>query len=90
MTKELGKHAYAGNCAPGNRDYPPDVSQETFSFGIFQWVKPEGSKTLRKSAVIVRVKGYVSQAEKVRELTEALIEKLDNGWLPDKKSYSVF
>lgn len=80
------KHDFSGSCVPGGSG---NYGQSTFSVGIFQWLPKSGGKGLKKSAVIIRVKGYVSKPEAVYARASEFCGKLDAGWAPDKKSFSV-
>lgn len=84
--KKLNKHDYSGFCAPAA---PGRYPAATFSVGIFKWILKANGKGLKKSAVIFRVKGLCSCSEKVYETAKKYCEKLDDGWVPNKKSMSV-
>ena len=79
--KQLNKHDFSGSCAPGQR-YTPHTN--TFSVGIFQWV--QARKGLKKSAVKIRVRGYVREPDLVYRVAEKLCAMLDNGDDPGIKS----
>jgi len=71
------KHDYSGSCCPKN-GYGRLCGQNTFSVGIFQWL-PKSKDGLKKSAVKVRVYGYVSNPEPVYEMAYSICEALDAG-----------
>jgi hypothetical protein len=83
------KHDFAGSCAPGPSGASQFCAQVGFSVGIFQWVPTANGKGIKKSAVIVRIQGYVRDAEKVYAKAREVCARLDSGWVPDKKSMSV-
>ena len=85
--KEAYRHDYDGNCAPGMVEY---FNGATFSVGCFQWIPKENGKGLKKSAVIFRVKGYSSNPNLVYDTAKNICKKLDEGWVPDKKSIMVY
>lgn len=84
---EANKHSFDGSCAPGS--FGTFHSQETFSVGIFQWVPKAGGGGLKRSAVKVRVKGYLQSAEKVYAKALEVCRKLDAGEAIKQKSISV-
>ena len=84
--KEAYKHDYSGSCAPECNDAN---RWDTFSVGCFQWIPKTSGQGLKKSAVKFRVKGYVSNPEKVYQKAAEICEKLDNGWIPNTKSITV-
>lgn len=83
---EEGKHSFAGLCAPGERSWP---SQAGFSVGVFQWVPTIDGQGLKKSAVKVRVKGLVGEAEKVYAKAREVCQQLDAGEAIRQKSITV-
>ena len=87
--KEALKHDYSGSCAPQYAGQQVLTMQNTFSVGIFQWLPKASGKGLKKSAVIVRVKGYISEPEKVYQKAKEICLQLDNGLYKGKKSVSV-
>jgi hypothetical protein len=74
---EAGKHEFDGSCAPLGREAFSE--QKTFSVGIFQWLPKSGGKGLKRSAVKVRVKGSVSDPDKVYAMARAIAYELDRG-----------
>jgi len=81
------KHGFDGSCAPtAPRAWS---SQIGFSVGVFQWIPKSGGKGLKRSAVLVRVKGFVRDAQKVYEKAREICAKLDAGEIIDRKSISV-
>jgi len=86
--KEAYKHYYSGNFDPAGFKNPYAMLY-TFSVGCFQCLPKSGGKGLKKGKVKVRVKGLVSNPDLVYQKAEEICQKLDNGWVPDKKTYSV-
>jgi hypothetical protein len=87
--KEVLKHDYSGSCSPQYAGQQVLSSQNTFSVGIFQWLPKSSGKGLKKSAVIVRVKGYISEPEKVYQKAKDICTQLDEGTYKGKKTVSV-
>jgi hypothetical protein len=85
--KEAYKHDYSGNCAPGSTEN--HIGQICFSVGIFQWIPTSDEKKLKKSAVKVRVYGYVHQPEAVYSKAKEIIKQLDDGTYTGKKNVTV-
>jgi hypothetical protein len=82
--KREGKYDYDGACKPGGTQTLG--SQETFSVGVFKWLPKAGGKGLKRSPVIYRVKGRMSQPEKVYDRAEELCDWLDGQvWRPTKR-----
>ena len=73
-TKEHGKHDYSGMCTPEKWIHP---SAETFSVGVFQWVWNANGTRLKKSPVKYRVKGKVSDAQKVYDRAKEICLAFD-------------
>jgi len=86
---EAYKHSFDGSCAPGVGGAPIWSSQVGFSVGVFQWIPKTGGAGLKKSAVKVRVKGWVRDAEKVYAKAREICQKLDAGETIGQKSISV-
>lgn len=86
--QELGKHSFDGAYAPG-MVYMGSVGQIGFSLGVFQWLAKSGGKGLKKSAVKIRVKGYIRDAEKVYNQAREICRRLDAGEVIGQKSISV-
>lgn len=85
--KELNRHDFSGMCAPDDQGV---CWSKTFSVGIFKWVpKSNPKKELKKTAVIHRVKGPVSQAERVYEVAGNTCDILDAGGIMRSKSTSI-
>lgn len=84
---EAHKHGFDGSCAPGVS--VGFTGQIGFSLGVFQWVPKSGGKGLKKSAVKVRIKGWVRDAEKVYSKAREVCQKLDAGETISQKSISV-
>lgn len=85
--QEAYKHSFDGSCAPGGAaGYSGQIG---FSLGVFQWVPKSGGKGLKKSAVKVRIKGWVRDAEKVYSKAREVCQKLDAGETIGQQSISV-
>jgi len=67
----------------------PHTAQESFSVGIFQCVPRNSGKGGKKSAVKVRVRGYVSQPTKVYDRAKEIIIALDAGTYTGPKNVTV-
>ena len=85
--KEAYSHDYAGSCAPGKNTI--SAWNTTFSVGIFQWLPKSSRKGLKKSAVKFRVKGNTNEAEKVYSQAKIICDKMNNGFIPEKKSMVI-
>ncbi len=83
---EAYKHGFDGSCAPGSHYSSGQVS---FSVGVFQWLPTAAGRGLKRSPVKIRIKGYMSEPERVYAAAREVCTKLDAGWVPDKKSISV-
>jgi len=80
------KYWYAGECGPGSQ-YP---TGETFSVGIFKWVKKTSGKGFKKSAVVYRVKGITNKPERVYNRAEEVCKMMDACiWTKKEKSETV-
>lgn len=84
--KKAYSHDYSGNCGPGQSQALMNVM---FSVGIFQWLPKSSGKGLKKSAVKFRIKGNVNDAEKVYSQAKIICDKMNNGFIPKKKSMTV-
>jgi hypothetical protein len=71
--REVYEWDYDGACSPGN-EYS---GHNTFSVGIFQWI-PKTREGLKRSKVIYRIKGYVSNPDDVYEKAQKLVNMLNN------------
>ena len=59
------------------------------SVGVFKWELKSNGKEMKKSKAIVRVKGLVTEKEKVFEVAENVVGALDSGSWSGKKSITV-
>lgn len=84
---EAGKHSFDGSCAPGS--FGTWGHQIGFSVGVFQWVPKADGKGLKRSAVKVRIKGFVCNADKVYAKALEISRKLDAGESIKQKSITV-
>ena len=82
--KEAYKHDFSGSCTPKS-----GYTSGTFSVGCFQWLPKNSRKGLKKSAVIVRVKGRSSDEKLVYAEAKRICQGLDNGIIPTKKTITV-
>lgn len=82
------KHGFDGSCAPGGAAHFGS-QQIGFSVGVFQWLPKSDGKGLKRSAVKIRVKGWVSDAERVYAKARELCQRLDAGESVDQKSITV-
>ena len=72
-----------------HRGVRPHTFKIGFSLGVFQWVPKSGGKGLKKSAVKVRVKGFVRNTANVYDKAREICLKLDAGETISQKSISV-
>lgn len=92
---KVGKHAYAGSCAPPGvggvaQDFGGVFSgQHRFSVGIFQWVLLSSGKGVKRGPVKVRVVGYISDAHKIAEKAREVCQELDAGTYTGPKKVTV-
>lgn len=80
------KHDFSGSCAPRKSR---SFGNAIFSVGIFQWLPKSSKKGLKKSAVKFRIKGSSSNPEKVYSQARIICDKMNNGFVPEKKSMTV-
>ena len=80
--KELNQHDFSGSYSPGGIII---ASQRTFSVGIFKWIAKANGKGLKKSAVIHRVRGYVSDPDEVYTVAGNLCDYFDDGGVKKKR-----
>lgn len=80
-TPQIGKHGFSGSYMPTAANFS-NTNVATFSVGLFKWVAKKGGKGCKSSAILIRVKGYCSQADEVYAKARELCAKLDNGWTP--------
>lgn len=85
-TGVTGTHEFDGACAPGSGAWS---SQQTFSVGIFERVQKARGAGSKRGKVKVRVKGDVSQAEKVYAKAREIVTQLDAGTYSGPKSVTV-
>jgi len=81
-----GTHDFDGACAPGSGSW---ASQQTFSVGIFERVQKARGVGTKRGKVKVRVKGDVSEAEKVYAKASEIVTQLDGGTYSGPKSVTV-
>lgn len=80
----VGKHDYdKENCLAGAG------WNETFSVGIFKWELKANRKSMKKSKIIVRVSGLVSDKEKVFAFAENVVNDLDTNLWDGRKTVVV-
>jgi hypothetical protein len=85
--REIGKHAFDGACAP--REGANISGQGTFSLGIFEWIPTANKKGVKRSAVKVRVKGWVSSSGMVYAAARRIVKRLDEGKYTGPKILSL-
>ena len=83
---EAGKHSFSGSCANTSRTFNHN---ETFSYGIFEWVPRDSGIGVKKSAVKVRVSGPVDMADAVKAMAEEVVALLDAGEYKGAKNVKV-
>ena len=75
-----GKHTFEGSCAPADGNpWGMSPGQETFSVGVFAWVKTANGKGLKRGPVKVRVYGRVGNAHLVHAAAKGVCDLLDIG-----------
>ena len=80
-------HGFDGSCAPtAPKGWEGQIG---FSVGVFEWLPKSGGKGLKRSAVKIRVKGFVRDAEKVYARARELCLALDAGQPIKQKSFTV-
>ena len=84
--KQAYKHDFSGMCAPNSKGASMHT---TFSVGIFQWLPKASGKGLKKSAVKFRIKGSVSESDKVYRTANVFCSQMDVGVYPKTKSMTV-
>ena len=83
--KEVGKHAFGGECIPQAGAIP---MFQTFSVGIFQWEEKRNG-TLRRGKVKVRVSGSTAAPEAVLSRAKEICAALDRGTYSGPKNVRV-
>ena len=83
---EAGKHGLSGSWEPGHAHFGYN---ETFSYGIFEWLQKASGKGVKKGAVKVRVSGPVSRAEDVKAKAQEIATSLDIGTYAGPKNVRV-
>jgi hypothetical protein len=81
----LGKHFTYGEYDPAI--YRGNFMHLMFSIGVHRVELRKSGKGTKASKCIVRVKGYTSQADAVREKAEEIREKLDAGTYCGKSKF---
>jgi hypothetical protein len=59
---------------------------ETFSIGFFQLVPRKSGKGMKRGRVIYRLYGPCNQRDRMFARAEQIVQMLDSGWNPGKKS----
>ncbi len=57
---------------------PHAFHSETFSVGVFQWVKRASGKGLKRTAVVKRIRGSVSNPEEVYSEAQKCCDQLNH------------
>lgn len=83
---KVNTHDYSGVCSPNPDNY---ILAKTFSVGVFKWIPTKDGKGVKKSAVIVRIKGYSFNPEPVYQMAERVCKELDNGTYSGTKTITV-
>ena len=65
MKQIEGMYDYDGACKPGGGGELVYGVQQTFSVGIFKWVKKANGRGLKRSPVVKRIRGYMSDPDDV-------------------------
>ena len=80
----VGKHDYDKESALTESGW-----NKTFSVGIFKWEIKNNGKSMKKGKIIIRISGLVENKEKVFEMAESVVKKLDEGNWDGRKSVVV-
>ena len=75
-TWKLHHYYFDGACKPGG---PGEGCHESFSVGIFRIEQANGLLLYKRGKVVIRVRGYRSQAEEVYSSARAICKRLNNG-----------
>lgn len=86
--KAEGKYDYCGSCGPRKLKEFRFFRPETFSVSVFQWVRGRAG-LLKKAKSVYRVKGAVSDSEKVYARAEKLCDLFDTGVIMSQKSETI-
>ena len=82
-----GYYDWYGGCDPTLPDVWHGV--DTFSVGIFQWLKKSRGKELKRGKVICRVVGLIRNPDAVYASATEICRECDRGFLPERKSFRV-
>lgn len=85
--KVAGKHDFAGSCAPTYEGQPR--WNDTFSLGVFEWVKTNDGRSTKRGKVKVRVHGGAGYANRVTEKAREIVAALDAGTYSGPKNVRV-
>ena len=83
---KAGTHGVDGACAPGQGSW---ASQQTFSVGVFEWLPKARGQGTKRGKVKVRVKGSVTQQDRVLEKAREIAQQLDRGTYQGGKSVTA-
>lgn len=82
LSKE-GQHGYERS------SYAETSWANTFSIGIFKWVKTVDGKRLKKQTSVVRVSGTTGQFNEVYQKCDEIVKLLNAGEYKGKKTVKV-
>jgi len=71
---KVGLYDFDGAYTPGNASM---FHRQTFSVGIFRWVPKASGKGVKRSAVIKRIRGLMSNPEDVYRRAQAECDRLN-------------
>lgn len=72
----LGRHSY---CEKSARKRALNPACKSFSVGIFQWDIASDDRRLKRSKVVIRVRGLSTNYDKLIDTVKDVIFNLDNG-----------
>jgi hypothetical protein len=76
---KAGDWDYDGVCRPTESDV--QACYETFSLGVFQWIPKAGGKGVKRSAVVKRFRGSMTNPQDIQAVyrkADEFIEKMKN------------
>jgi len=78
------KHGWRSQCDPKDGG----CTYKTFSMSFFRSVPTKDGKRFKAQPIGLRLKGPTSHRDAVAAMADRFVTALDNGWSPDKKSFT--